>query len=149
VPLCPEAAEIARRHLAQANGPWLFHASDTWGSRPGQFKNGRIWRALKNVLKKLGINHGTVHTFRHCFCSYLANQHISPYLVKEFMGHLKLDTVLAYYQAGANDLLTGMALVSFGQMLADAESKESSQVLANRDKAGPGRTNTTAEQKES
>jgi len=121
VPLCSEAAKIVRNLLSSNDSPWLFVAPDTWGSRPGQFKKGRIWHGLKNVLKRTGIDHGTVHTFRHAFCSFLANQGVSPFLVMKFMGHSSLDIVMTYYSAATSDLLAGMVGVDFTLMVGPQE----------------------------
>jgi integrase len=130
VPLCAEAQAIARRCLTANESPWLFVAEDTWGNRPGQFKKGRIWKALKAVLRTCAIPHGTVHTFRHCFCSFLANQNVSPFLVMKFMGHSSLDIVMTYYHAATDDLLAGITSVPFERMLKIHEMK-SSELSAN------------------
>ena len=91
----------------------------------------RLWKALKVVLKAAGITHGTIHTFRHCFCSYLANQNVSPFLVMKFMGHSSLDIVMTYYHAATPDLLSGMASVDFTSMLGEMKDK-TNEVSANR-----------------
>lgn len=143
VPLCREAQEIAKQHLAANNAPWLFVAPDTWGKRPGQFKKGRIWTALKQVPRKAGITHGTVHTFRHCFCSFLANQNVSPFLVMKFMGHSSLDIVMTYYHAATQDLLSGISSVSFDRML-EGKATKTSEVSVNDNHANQAISNTTS-----
>lgn len=123
IPLAPQALEIAKRRLKESHGPWLFHAPNTIGPRPGQFTKQRILKNLKVILKAQGIGHGTVHTFRHCFCSFLANAGVSPFLVMKFMGHASLDIVMTYYHAGHDDLLAGMAAVDLGKMLGESAQR--------------------------
>lgn len=131
VPLCAEAREIAQAAMRSSTGPWLFGARETRGSRPGQFRKARIWRALKAVLKANSIDHGTVHTFRHCYCSFLANHNVSPFIVMKYMGHSSLDIVMTYYHAATDDLLSGMASLDFGLMLKpDTRGPQSSQLPA-------------------
>jgi len=117
VPLGPEAAEIVRRAMASSPGPWVFHAPDTSRKRPGHFTTNRIWKQLKKALAASGITHGCVHTFRHNYCSFLANKGVSPFLVMKYLGHTSLDIVMTYYHAGRDELLAGIAGVDFAEML--------------------------------
>lgn len=132
VPLGPAAQVIARRAFASSPGPWLFHACDTRSKQPGQYRPGRILLHLKTLLRRLGINHGKVHTFRHNYCSFLANKGVSPFIVMKYMGHGSLDIVMLYYHASDDDLLAGLVGVDFGEMLTPPKTMQSSEVVGNQ-----------------
>jgi integrase len=140
-----EALDIASRAHQSSPGPWLFYAPDTHGNQPGKFRKLRIWTALRQVLKAVNIDHGTVHTFRHCFCAYLANNcpQVTPFQVMKFMGHSSLDIVMTYFHAGPQDLVSAMATVDFSKMTS-AESKGTSEVSANNVKGGADATKITS-----
>jgi site-specific recombinase XerD len=117
VALCPAAFELAKKASDASPGPWLFHASDTRGSQPGRWRVQRIWRMLKEVMKQAGIEKGTVHTFRHVFCSFLANHcpGVTPFQVMKLMGHSSMDIVLTYYHIRREDLRSAVSQIDFKQ----------------------------------
>jgi site-specific recombinase XerD len=116
VPLCPNAADIARRAYSTSPGPWLFWASGSRGPQVGHCKRDAVWRALRRTLQKAEVNRGTVHTFRHVFCSFAANHNVPPFQVMTILGHGSLEIVLRYYHLGQDELLHSLDGLPFGQM---------------------------------
>jgi len=134
VPLCPQALQIAQRAAATSTGPWLFFAPETFGKQIGHWRPGRIWKILKAAMKSAGVARGTTHTFRHVFCSFLANQGVSPYRIMKIMGHDSLDIVLLYCHATEEELILAMNQVRFDAMLpidAAADRKGDGDVAKN------------------
>jgi integrase len=121
VPLCPEAVEIARRAAATSQGPWLFYAPNTRRRQLGHYTPHRIWTSVKSAMKRAGLTRGTTHTFRHVFCSFLANNNVPPLQVMKIMGHQSLDIILAYYHVTDDQLRDAVKGLSFAAMLVTNE----------------------------
>ena len=79
---------------------------------------GRIWKILKVTMKAAGVVKGTTHTFRHVFCSFLANQGVSPFRIMKIMGHGSMDIVLLYCHATEEELIEAITAVAFEPMVA-------------------------------
>jgi site-specific recombinase XerD len=124
VPLCPQAERIARDALKSSRGLWLFWSLYASGKQPGHFRRDAIWRALQKVKQKAGIARGTVHTFRHLFCSFMANNQVPPFKVMTIMGHGSMDIVLMYYHVNDQELLRSLEGVAFNQMLSNQNVPE-------------------------
>jgi integrase len=78
LPLTPRAVEIVKKALETSPGPWLFWALGTLGEQGGKWRSQRLGAKLHARLKACGIDHGTLHVFRHSFCSFLANNPSVP-----------------------------------------------------------------------
>lgn len=52
---------------------------------------------FKRLLNRLEIEHVTVHTLRHSFCSTLAENGVNLKTASELMGHADINTTLAIY----------------------------------------------------
>ena len=118
VPLCAPAAEICRKALATSPGPWLFWSPNARGKQQGHYRTEAIWWALQRIKARAGIRHGTVHTTRHYFCAFAANNGVSPFKVMKILGHGSLDIVLLYYHLGDNELLSSLDGVPFDDITA-------------------------------
>ncbi len=116
VPLCLAAAEIARRVHAASPGPWLFWTPKSHGPQQGHYQPGVVWRALRRILQRAGIRRGTVHTFRHWFCSIAANNNVPPFQMMAILGHGSLEILLRYYHVGRDELLTSLDNLPFDQI---------------------------------
>ncbi len=117
VPLCAQAIEIAKRAKAASPGDRLFFAPDTAGKKLGRWRPQRIWKILKSTMKAAGVKQGTTHTFRHVFCSFLANQErVSPFQIMKVLGHGSLDIVLNYCHATEEQLIDAITAVPFERM---------------------------------
>ncbi|MBI1373240.1 MAG: tyrosine-type recombinase/integrase [Phycisphaera sp.] len=124
VPLCPEALAIARRVYDNSPGPWLFWAPNTRSDQRGRFNTHRLWAALRRIKKKADIKEGTVHTFRHVFCSFMANSGVPMLQLMAIMGHGSLEIVTQYYHLTEQQLLKALDNVPFEQMLDDPADKD-------------------------
>jgi len=123
IPLCPQAMEIARKAWQSSPGPWLFYAPDTTGKQHGHWQSQRLWKLLKKAMREAKVTKGTIHTFRHVFCSFLANhakEKVTPFQVMKLMGQRSLDIVLMYFHASDQELCAAVAGVDFGTMLQGA-----------------------------
>lgn len=116
VPLCPAAIDVVRPLVAASPGPWLFWAPATRGRQTGHYTVQRIWQAVQRAKKAAGIAKGTTHTFRHAFCSFMANSGVPPLMVMKIMGHASLDIVLIYYHVRDEQLLSALAGLNFENM---------------------------------
>lgn len=123
VPLCPEALEIAKKRLTTDQTPWLFTRANNQGELK-QVTLEQLRYQIKHAAKKAGVPHGTTHTLRHAFCSYLANSGVIPFATMKIMGHRSLDIVLVYYHIDQQQLTQAMASVDFGKMLTSTPAKE-------------------------
>lgn len=124
VPLCKEAVVIAKRALAFSRGEWLFWSLNATGKQKGHFRPDSVWRALQRTKKKAGVQRGTVHTFRHLFCSFMANNKVSPFKVMKIMGHGSLEIVLLYYHVSDGELLTALDAVEFDKLIGTLNQPE-------------------------
>jgi site-specific recombinase XerD len=126
VPLSREALAIARKAAEASPGPWLFYAPGTGRKRPGHWHLARVWRVLKAAMRSAGVTKGTVHTFRHVFCSFLANNRasgITPFQVMRVMGHSSMDIVLQYFHVSDKEMADAMGSLSFAAMLVDGKEE--------------------------
>ena len=109
VPLVPDAAEILARHLKAAPGPWAFTAPGSAGEHVGQWHPARVRAYLSRRLTACGIDHGTLHVFRHSCATHLANIARMPLpLLQKFLGHRSLETTMRYLHARNDDVAAAL-----------------------------------------
>lgn len=83
VPLADEAVEPLRRVIAGG----MFPSNPTSiGNRLGVYRD------------KLGIPRLTIHQLRRSFATRLAAQGVSPYVLRDLLGHANLQQTLTYYE---------------------------------------------------
>ena len=58
---------------------------------------GNIFRSVKNILAKLGINKFGLHIFRHTFGDNNAAMNINLAVMSELMGHSNTSITSKYY----------------------------------------------------
>jgi integrase len=131
VPLCPEALEIVKRATQHSTGPWLFRPPATQKKGKGRYTAARLRRAVKRAMKAAGVEKGTTHTFRHYFCSFMANQNVPPLKVMKIMGHRSLNIILTYYHVDDQELLGAFEGLSFATV-GDKTGKQASSATAER-----------------
>lgn len=103
VPLCSVAASIPQRAVATSKGPWLFSTAE-WKRNPaGRCNSERMLDALAVALAGAGIIEGTIHSLRHSFCAFAANNKIPAFKEMKILGHGSLDIVLRYYHIDDNE----------------------------------------------
>ena len=116
VPLCPRALAIVQAAFVQSPSVWLFHASAINGSKGGRYGYLRLTGALSRAKKAGGVKSGKLHSFRHAFCSHMANSGVPALKVMRILGHSSLNIVLIYYHATDEELLSAIAGVDFDRM---------------------------------
>jgi integrase len=117
IPLCPQAATIARKAFATSPGPWLFWAGKSKGSPTGRFTPRQLRTGLQAARKAGSVYGGVVHTFRHVFCSFLANNKVPPLKVMKILGHGSLEMVLRYYHLPDEELFDSLNEVDFRRLV--------------------------------
>ena len=65
------------------------------------FDRKRIQRRYKRICEKHNID-STFHCTRHTFATNLAEQNVSPFILKKILGHAKIETTLKYTHIGLN-----------------------------------------------
>ena len=82
---------------------------DIHPSQPGRFS------VLANAVKKSGVKHGGLHTFRHSASMYLYAHTGDIKATAEMLGH-SAATALTYYQSSRSaDQLRDMVAKAFGE----------------------------------
>jgi integrase len=114
------AVRVARLAFAASAGPWLFWAKNTRSDQPGHHSPARLRLAVKRAMATAGVKKGTSHTFRHAFCSFMANSNVPPLIVMKIMGHSSLDIILTYYHLSDQEMLGALNARSFSAMLGPA-----------------------------
>lgn len=71
---------------------WLF-----WTRNRTKMSTKSIQDAFKSAVEKSGIKkHVTVHTLRACFATHLLESGVNLVIIKQLLGHVKLDTTAWY-----------------------------------------------------
>lgn len=91
------------------------------GSKP--FDRKRIQRRYKKICKKHNID-STFHCTRHTFATNLAEQNVSPFILKKILGHSKIETTLKYTHIGLNAIRETMNETSINLSATCLQHKE-------------------------
>jgi integrase len=115
IPLSQEAFGIACRLADASPGPWLVWADNGSKRRPGQCSQGRLAKAVARACKRAGVARGSTHTFRHVFCSTMANARppVPPLQLMKLMGHGSIEIVMVYYHSTREELRACVDSVDF------------------------------------
>jgi integrase len=89
----PVPAALLERLRTLGKGEWVFRTSVGTPLDPKNAMN----RYVRPAAKKLGINLGGWHCFRHAVCTQLLKKHPVK-VVAEILGHGDIRTTLAVYQ---------------------------------------------------
>ena len=110
VVLTEEAADVLRKALAASTNRWAFMPPTSNRGRPslGRYTTGRVWRALVKAKEAAKVGRGNVHSFRHFYCSRMANAGVDAFAVMKLMGHSSLKIVLTYYHTTEQQLATAI-----------------------------------------
>jgi integrase/recombinase XerD len=106
LPLAAKAREALQNYLTVRPQPVLpaeDHLFLTKAGRP--LKRRVVHKLVAKYKRKAGITkQGSCHTFRHTFGSQKARQGVPPWILKEWLGHKRLDTTQLYvHMAGIDD----------------------------------------------
>ncbi|QDU79666.1 site-specific tyrosine recombinase XerC [Polystyrenella longa] len=119
IPIRPELSDMFKLMNHQQD-PYVFH-----GPRGGRLKPDTVRRLLiKKVLTPLndqfptadgeiGFRDGRLHSFRHYFCSQCANQGVSEFMLRDWLGHADSEMVRHYYHLHNAESHQRMAQVNF------------------------------------
>lgn len=97
-----ETLNILRTYYKQYRPKeWLFWTRNT---TPMSVK--AIQDAWKSAVEKSGINKSvTVHTLRACFATHLLESGVNLIVIKQLLGHVKLDTTAWYMGLASSEVL--------------------------------------------
>jgi len=100
--LLPTETLILRTYYKQYRPKeWLFWTRNT---TPMSVK--AIQDAWKSAVEKSGINKSvTVHTLRACFATHLLESGVNLIVIKQLLGHVKLDTTAWYMSLASSEVL--------------------------------------------
>lgn len=113
VPLPAEAAAIAREAQRASPGPWLFVNPEAQARRGGRYDSQYLLRLLRDALAAASITDGTIHSFRHTYCTRMANAGVSAFELMALMGHSNISIVLTYYSKSDEGLAKTVKGVDF------------------------------------
>jgi integrase len=103
VPMHPEIRNILPQDRST---PYVF-----MGPRGGKLKETYCLHCFKADRKKLGIQNGTLHTFRHFFVSLCAARGVPMATCMSWVGHRDMDTVWRYYHLHDSESQRAMQLL--------------------------------------
>lgn len=109
IPICDKLANCLERRgaLKGMNDEFVFGIS-----AKGTLTKDYVSKTFKQIIRDLGISEEIkFHSLRHSFASYLAQQGVSPYHLKELMGHSSVTTTEIY--AHLNEEVLEQAISKF------------------------------------
>lgn len=120
VPISTRLRETLKAHSRSGN--WLFTAPITARNPQSgrQISERRALGALKRLLKRLKIQEGHLHTFRHAFVSRALSAGVPESVVRSWVGHVD-DDILKLYTHIA-DKTSQREMARLGTTLAGTES---------------------------
>lgn len=89
IPLHPKALAIIKKQIG-IHEKYVFTSKSNQKIHPNT-----ILTVLKKTLKKLAIE-GHIHKLRHTFASHLVMDKQDVYIIKELLGHSKLESTMIY-----------------------------------------------------
>lgn len=101
-------------------GRWVFVGPPCAKYPEGgqQVAERRALAALKRAAKKAGVpeNKRKLHTFRHFFASFCANNGVEMAKLMRWLGHSSIEMVMRYYSLGEDESRQAMVAVPFDGM---------------------------------
>ena len=124
--MTPRVSELLKKR--PRNHRWVLTAPPSAKYPRGghQVSDRRLLKALKRVLKKLGLN-GHLHTFRHAFISRALMAGVPEAVVRSWVGHVDRDILQLYTHIADADSQSAI------QRLAEAHNSLNSQVKEQTD----------------
>ncbi len=111
----PIDSELLSRMRALGVGEWIFRSREGTPVNPGN----ALKRYVRPAAKKLGIEIGGWHDFRHSLTTHMRRNGAHPKVISGILGHSKVDLAMnTYDHADVEDFRQPLAVVS-GQLLRD------------------------------
>lgn len=123
VPLHRRVARMLAGRPRDAGFVYTAGPSPRYPNGGRQISDRHALQKLKSVLRRLGIPAGSLHSFRHFFISFCANNGIEPFKVMQWVGHSDLQIILRYYNLNDDESARSIVRVPF-----DAASNEAGPV---------------------
>lgn len=89
IPMTPDLKSHLLKIVKRKKGRWVIEED---GERPTL---GSMTNYFRRLIRKAGLK-GSIHTLRHTFGSHLASGGASPKVIKELMGHSRLEMTDRY-----------------------------------------------------
>ncbi len=83
-------------------GEWLFFGRDKTKPMP----IGSAQKIFYLVRNRAGIDHGSIHTLRHCFATHMLEAGADIYELKRMMGHSAIKTTSGYIHLSTEHLMS-------------------------------------------
>ncbi len=93
--------ELRRYHHCFQPRQWLFFGRD----RAKPMPIGSAQKIFYLVRNRVGINHGSIHTLRHCFATHMLEAGADLFELKRMMGHSAIKTTSGYIHISKEHLL--------------------------------------------
>lgn len=100
VPLPPETLQLLRSYYRAYRPGWYLFAGPN-----GKYSATSVNKVLASALNKCGLSGKiTAHGLRHSRATHLINQGVDVKIIKEFLGHRKIETTEKYLHCAVNNI---------------------------------------------
>jgi integrase/recombinase XerD len=97
IPLSPDAAQVARKYIAQRKAKRDDYLFDSRQGESGRMTAARVWQIITSAVKAAGINKQlSPHSLRHRYAIGRLKAGASPAIVQKLLGHSSLSTTQRY-----------------------------------------------------
>lgn len=94
--------ELRQYHRCFQPQEWLFFGRDR--AKPMPINSAQ--KIFYQVRNRAGINHGSIHTLRHCFATHLIEAGADLFELKRMMGHSAIKTTSGYIHISTEHLMS-------------------------------------------
>jgi integrase len=117
-PIHHDLATVFTR-MARKNA-FVFHGPRGGRLKPDTVRNVLVSKVLNEMASQFpspegakGFVDGRLHSFRHFFCSFCANNDVSEFMIMEWLGHQERTMVKHYYHLGDRESQRKMSGLDF------------------------------------
>ncbi|HEY3294038.1 MAG TPA: tyrosine-type recombinase/integrase [bacterium] len=109
IPLNEAAVAIIKRQSKSPAHNYVFT-----GVEGGQVHRDRVYHALKEILRDLGLE-GDVHQWRHTFASHLVMKGVGIETVSKLLGHTTIEMTMKYAHLAPDHLSAAVKLLQLSE----------------------------------